>query len=134
MQKDELISVREGVESDHPFIYASWLKGLRYGNDWFSLIESDHYYKNYHAVIEHLLNDPNTTVLIACLQEDPDVILGFSVSSGDRLHWVFVKQRWRKIGIARSLAPTQVSSVSHLTDAGKSILKRHPGVTFKPFL
>jgi hypothetical protein len=72
--------------------------------------------------------------MVACLKDDADTILGYSVIEGKRLHWVFVKRVWRKIGIGASLVPPFIDSVSHLTEIGKSILEKQKGVIFNPFL
>lgn len=133
VDKKDLIEVRNMYLDDWNFILATWLKGLRYGNDWFGLIDAPVYYSNYQKVIESILQSGATTVRVACLKESPDVILGYSVSQGDRLVWVFVKKSWRLIGIAKSLVPTGVKSVSHLTEVGKAILKKNPTVSFNPF-
>lgn len=133
MNKTDLIATRDATPADSGFIFATWLRGLRYGNSWFELIESVVYFKVYHDFIESILNRPTTVIKIACLKDDPEVILGYSVYSGTSLHWVFVKKAWRSIGIARSLVPTNTTTVTHMTNVGLSILKKHKNVIFNPF-
>lgn len=133
MNKKDLIDIRDVVEADRGFIFATWLRGLRYGNSWFELIDSVVYFKVYHDAIEHILNKPNITIKVACLKEDPEVILGYSVYKDNRLDWVFVKKAWRSIGIAKSLVPPSVHTVTHITNVGLSILKKHQNVRFNPF-
>lgn len=133
MDRNQLVATRGFHPDDTNFIFASWLKGLRYGNEWFNLIEADTYYANYHKIIEVILETPGVAVTVSCLKEDPSVILGYSVHSTTCLHWVFVKKAWRGIGIAKSLVPPTVTTVSHITDAGRGILKKHPEVSFNPF-
>ena len=133
--KTDLIGIRNwDAEQDRAFIFATWLRGLRFGNDWFRLIPSAIYFLVYHNVIETLLSRPGCAVQVACLKEDPSVILGYSVCYGDRLDFVFVKKAWRGIGIAKALVPPGIKTVSHLTDTGKAILAHHKGVEFNPFL
>lgn len=134
LDKKDLIEIRNMYLDDWNFILATWLKGLRYGNSWFGLIEPTVYYENYQKLIERILQSGSTVVKVACLKESPDVILGYSVSHGTSLDWIFVKSRWRLIGIAKSLVPDGVTTVSHLTEVGKSILKKRPTLTFNPFL
>jgi hypothetical protein len=116
----ELIVTRPGEATDVGFIYSTWLKGLYYGNDWFRAIPQELYYDHYHQVIEKLLFNSTTTV--ACLSEDPDVIIGYAVYSKDTLHWVFVKNPWRKLGVAKKLIPDNIKRVTHLTILGKKLL------------
>lgn len=128
-----LFAIRSGVLSDKNFIMASWLRGLRYGNRWFGLIVADKFFKAYQNVIEAILSNPNTRVNVVCLKEDPDVILGYCVYSDDTLHWVFIKKAWRKIGLANAIVPKNISTVTHLTSVGESIIKKK-NWEFNPFL
>jgi hypothetical protein len=127
-------TIRSPTAEDCPFIFATWLRGLRYGNELFGLIESDIYFEKYHEIIQKILTSPGVQVSIACLKDQPDVILGYSVFTGNRLHWVHVKSAWRNIGIARELVPSNTKLVSHVTKVGASILKAHPSVRFNPFI
>lgn len=133
LDKKDLIQVRGMYPDDWNFIMATWLKGLRYGNDWFGLIEAPVYYENYQKIVEKTLQAPNTVIRVACLKDSPDVILGYSVCSGKTLHWIFCKRNWRGIGIAKSLVPDTITVVSHITDVGRIVLKNHPTLSFNPF-
>lgn len=118
---------------DASFIFSTWLKGLRFGNDWYGLIESKAYFAAQHKIIEAILSKDNVTVKVACLKEDPGVILGYAVYSGLRLDWVHIKKAWRNIGLMKDLVPSNITTVTHVTDSGRSILKKHLGVSFNPF-
>ena len=131
--KTNLIDVRPGVNADRAFIISTWLKGLRFGNAWYGLIESATYYQVYHLVIETLLDKPETKIDVACLKDDPEVILGFAVHDKQRLHWVHVKRAWRKIGIAKRVVPKNTKTVSHLTEVGRVLMLKHD-LKFNPFL
>lgn len=133
LEKDKLVAFRAGTMEDASFIFSTWLKGLRFGNDWYGLIDSKAYFSVYHKVIEGILSKPNVTVKVACLKDDPGVILGYSVYSGTRADWVHVKKSWRGIGLARDLLPKDITVVSHLTAVGRSMLKKRGNVTFNPF-
>lgn len=130
--KNDLYIIRDGTPGDFNFIFSTWLKGLRYGNELYKLIDPTIYFKQYHKVLELLLKSAH--IKIACLKDDPDTILGYAVSTGACLHWIFVKKAWRGIGIARNLMSNDISSVSHITEVGIKILKRYPGIIFNPFL
>ena len=134
VNKSQLVDIRDSIESDHNFIYASWLRGLRHGNPHFELIESEAYFKNHHEVIKSILDDFEVTVKVACLKESPDVILGYCVYKYDRLDWIFIKRSWRNIGLARDLVPEDIKTVSHVTKVGLSLLKKRPNVRFNPYL
>ena len=133
VDKKDLITTRDRLPADINFIMATWLRGLRYGNDWFELIESEAYYANYHKVIESLLAKPGVKVQVSCLKDDPEIILGYSVVEGPKLHWLFVKKPWRMIGIAKSIVPVDVSIATHVTVIGRSLMQKRKMV-FNPFL
>ena len=67
-------------------------------------------------IIEKVFLDPNVAVKIACLTEDPEVILGYSITEGDIIHWVYVKEMWRKQGIAKMLLPKNIKTATNLTN------------------
>lgn len=132
IEKSSLIAIRDAKASDVPFIMATWLRGLKFGNSWFKLIDSDAFYKTYHDLISSLLIKPSVTIKVACLKEDDEVILGYSVYDDTILHWAHVKKAWRNIGIAKSLVPANITTVSHLTETGKSIFLKKKWI-FNPF-
>lgn len=130
-----LYDIRDMKPEDKNFILATFLRGLYYGDSWFSLISKDAFMTNYKKVGEFLLNHEKVTIKIACLKEDPDVILGYSILSTDfsTVHWVFVKKAWREKGIAKSILPNHPTEVTHLTTLGKSLLPKINNPTFNPF-
>lgn len=135
MSLSQLMRVRSANEDDHPFIYATWLKGLRYGNRFYEYIDQDTYFKYYQKVIAALLESPAVQIDMAVLADDPAVILGYSVSQDDRLHWVHVKKAWRGIGIAKEIVPKKIKQISHLTDIAVKILEKNRNTwIFNPFL
>lgn len=128
-----LYAIRAGKESDKSFILATFLRGLYYGESWYSEIPKDIFMLNYKKVGEYLFN--NSSIIVACLPDDPDVILGYSIVSKDntKLHFMYVKSAWRKQGIGRSILPHSITIVTHLTNLGKSLLPKLKNVIFDPF-
>jgi len=131
-----LISIRGAVQDDYNFLIATMLRSLYYGNSWFSLIPKKVFMACYHGVVDKLLTSPGAIIQVACLQEDPSVILGYSiqrkVSDKVVLDFVFTKKVWRGIGIAKSLVNPDTSAVTHLTKAGLSAKPKH--WDFNPFM
>lgn len=125
IQKKDLITFRPyDPYGDEALIYATWMQGLYHGNDWFNLISREVYFTHYRKVLDHLMKRPGLEIKIACLKEDPGVVLGYSISEKSILHYIFVKPVWRQIGIAKALVPTSIQSVTHMTKIAKSILKK----------
>ena len=119
-------------------VCASFLHSLRLGNKWFHDIHTEIYYKTYHDLFERYLNAPTAIVRLAVLDEDKDVCLGWSLTRGSVLDYVYVKEdsliSFRKQGIGKSLLPKEFDTISHLTREGRAIWKaKFPKVIFNPF-
>lgn len=125
--------IRDYKPEDKAFIMATWLRGLYYGDSWFSQIPKGIFMDNYKQILELLL--ARSLVKVACDKQDPDVILGYSVLSKDfsTIHWVFVKSVMRKQGVGRSLLPQYPTYISHLTSLGKSLMTKFTDCVFNPF-
>ena len=115
-------------------ILAKWLRTLRFGNDYFKLIESHAYFSIYQEYIKLILSRPQCIVRLAVLTDDHDVCLGFSVSEPDILHYIWTHKDARGIGIAKSLMAFPFRIITHLTTAGMSLWnKKFPHAHFNPF-
>lgn len=135
VDKKDLFAIRELRMDDLNLIFSTWLRGLYYGDSWFSLIEKKVFMDNYHTILERLLTSGTARVRITCLKDDPEVILGYAVLGNPGvLHWVFVKSAWRGIGIAKGMIPEDTTAITHLTKLGVSYLKSHNKLTFNPFI
>lgn len=91
---------------------------------------------NYKYVAEKLVDNRNIVIKIACLQEDPDVILGYSILNANyaTIHWVYVKAAWRNKGIGRSITPRNPLYVSHLSKLGQKLMnEKLKNTEFNPF-
>lgn len=131
-----LYHIRDYKESDKSFVLATFLRGLYHGDSWFSQIPRDVFMNSYKIIAESMIVSPKNIIQIACLKEDSDVILGYSILSADfkAIRWVYVKSVWRKQGIGRSLVPQFPSTVTHLTILGKSLMDKIPTAIFNPFI
>mgnify|MGYP002135715089 CR=1 FL=1 len=99
-----IMCLREATESDHSFVYNSWLKSFRQGSPWARLVPPQIFYANHKQVIALILKAAK--VLIACNPEDPEQIYGYVVYTPHRgtvIHYVYVKQPYRQLGFAKKL-------------------------------
>jgi hypothetical protein len=137
MNFDGLYNVRNVDKNDHNFIIATFLRGLYYGDSFFSVVPKNIFMNKYKQVASSLVNDPETIIRVACLIEDPNVLLGYSILSnaGDTINWCFVKSAWRNRGIAKNLLPKDPVYVvpQHLTGIGRELLKKYSNVKKNPF-
>ena len=133
MSNLSLVLIRAGEENDEAFIYQTWLKGYLFGNPMNRGLDIGTFERNYRPVIGALLK--RSTTRVACLKDSPNVILGYSVSEGERLHWLHVKEHMRKFGLAKLLLPKDFSAVSHKTKQAETILRtKFPDIKYNPFL
>ena len=115
-------------------VFAKWLRSLRFGNDYFKLVDSACYYSAYHRYISNILGKLETVVTVAVLSDDKDVALGFSVSRGNILDYVHVHKDQRKQGIGTRLIPRGIDTITHLTRTGLSIWgSKYKAWKFDPF-
>jgi hypothetical protein len=130
-----MYNIREAKDSDKNLVLATFLKGLYYGESFFSRVPKDIFMSCYSRVAQALVNNENTKILVACLPEDPDVVLGYSMTSRDdkTVYFCFTKAAWRKRGIAKSLLPKDPKYVAHLTKVGDSLMYKFPNAKFNPF-
>lgn len=135
MNKSELIAVRSYIDSDLNLILATWLRGLFYSDTLYSEIPKNVFMSEYRKILIALLTKSDTVVNVACLKDDPEVVLGYSILSNEAkcLHWVYVKKNWRGIGLAKDLVPSDITAATHTTKVGISIMKKK-GLAFNPFL
>jgi GNAT superfamily N-acetyltransferase len=121
-------------EAYKPLVFSKWLRSLRYGNDYFKLMEPVSYYHSYHLFIEKLLANPSSVVRLAVLQDDYDVVLGFSVCRANVVDYLHVQRDYRRKGIGTALVPADTAIVTHLTRNGMSFwASRLPKAKFDPF-
>lgn len=117
------ILLREGRASDHPFVFASWIKSFRF-SAFAKHIPHDDYCRGQHDVVEELL--ARARLVVAALPEDEDAILGYAVLEPDVLHYVFVKERFQRFGIGAQLVRELPETVvcTHRTYVADDILFR----------
>ncbi len=110
-------------DKDSGLIYDSYPKGVFHGAAVPILVPKSIWMKAFYKVVRAQLE--TASVRIACSQEEPDTILGYSIISGKTLHFVYVKSNVRKQGIGNLLTRNKFTDVDNLTltKVGSSILK-----------
>lgn len=124
--QDVMVSGRDyNQTTDEAFIYATWRNGLFYGalnKD--ELPPAEDFFRIQTAKIKDILSRA-TSIRIACIKDAPEVILGYSVFTGDfHLEWIFVKLQFRGKKIGKFLTPQMKSVTPELTKIGAAIIKK----------
>ena len=130
--------IRPFDADDTAFLFKSWLDSYRY-SDFAKPLDSRTYYDGHHAVIERILDRPDTRIVVACLPDTPYVDLGFAVAEADTLHFVYVKRNARQFGVGSALLTAlelpASPRLSHVTgDWFRCFRSRFPASRFNPYL
>lgn len=127
--------IRAYKPEDHNLVISTFLKGIYYGNEFYGMIDKNVFMANYKYIAEAMITQ--NTVRVACLHDDEDTIVGYSLISkdGTTIHWAYVKKDWRaKFGTFKSLLPNTITTYSHFSTQGLQIIKKcFPNLTFNPF-
>lgn len=98
------VLMRPMADMDKAFVFNSWLKSFRNGT-FCNNVDNSIYYTNQHTVIDKLLE--KCTVSVCCNSEDPKIIYGYIVYEFIQgqfvLHYVYVKNIYRRLGLAKKL-------------------------------
>lgn len=131
----DLYDIRPMLDTDKAFIMATLLRGVYYGDPYFTRMPKDIFMRNYKQMAEAVVDNRLLNIHVACLKEDQDVIIGYSILSADyqAVVWVFVKKNWRNHGIGKSLIPKYPSTCTHLTIQGQELMSKYQGMVFNPF-
>ena len=93
------IELRLAGADDMNFVYSSWLSAIATSEK--RRTPKEIVYKNHREIMARSLN--KSRVIVACMHECKDQILGWLCHEDDVLHYLYVKQPFRKHGIARML-------------------------------
>jgi len=98
--------LRDMVEADYPFLYSSWLKSYKPSRS-VGPLPSNLYWSVVKETIEQILARKGIICKVACNSEDPEQIFGYLVAEDNGAlpvcHYLYVKQPFRRLGIARML-------------------------------
>jgi len=130
------VLIRPPAAEDLPFIFSSWLKSYR-DSDCAKHIPNEPYFRFHHKIVESILSRASesgtATIKIACLADSSENILGWLVSEGPVLHYVYIKNAFRRLGIASKLLGDYRPQIySHRTYAWK-LLPQLKGAVYVPY-
>lgn len=144
------VVVRRKTDADTALVFDTWQRSVRSSRA-YAQIPTEVWTYWFHLLVEGAWADDTMAWLLACNPEDPDQVYGWlcgqraSTLSGDvaLLHYVYVKKRFRRFGLASRLLATfdtrldqtEAVVVTQLTDAGRAwLLSRRKLYLYNPFL
>ena len=124
-------AIRDGVATDIPFVFRSWLTSYR-RSSFARGIRDRIYFANEHKAIERILR--SCSIRVACINEDPEIILGYVVLGPSIVHYAFTKPAFRRMHILTRLLPDGDLEYTHRTEDSDRVLARLPRLTYNPYL
>lgn len=115
-------------------VLARWLRSLKRLNEYFKLIDNNAYFNVYEKYIKTIISRPMAIARFAVLNDDHDIVLGWSITEGSALHFVHVQELNRKAGIGINLIPSDIKYITHTTRHWDKYLGKHFKVIFNPFI
>ncbi len=91
---------RPGRETDHPFVFSSFLKSYRSAVNK-DLVGDGVFFRVMHKQLERLLG--RDRLIVAVVDGDEDEILGWALGGDAELHYVYTKKSFRGKDVATGL-------------------------------
>jgi hypothetical protein len=127
---------------DTNFILSSWLRSYRLSSQFAHRITDAIFYHYHQLIVQRILT--RSKILIACLPDDPSVIIGYLVyeqyAEQPLIQYAYVKKPFRNEGVLTSLIEAaeidleQPAQFSHMTEASEAIARHFPKLTYNPYL
>ena len=93
------IILRPAVSTDHAFVYATYIRGKWFDRDNKTTLKRSTWSALQHQRLEMVLTGSQAIpVTVACLDEDPDTILGYGFQDGEE-YYTYVKLAFRSPGL-----------------------------------
>lgn len=115
--------VNAASEVHDAFIYSSFLHGMR-DTIPHELMPNAVFFPYFHETLKTKIHNAN--LVIAVSSNDADTLLGWAAGTPDRLEYVYVKQLFRRQGVAKRLVSevmAKYSSMEHIKPATPGVVE-----------
>lgn len=127
-----LTVLRPAIETDMALVYATWFTHYKHTSPLGRHCRPDIFYPGQRPIINRILKQDGQ-VVVACPNDDSDMILGWLASEDSCIHYCYVKGAFRKMGIGKQLITSQLfKTFSHWTDDSEWAMKKF-GLVYDPF-
>ena len=97
-----VVAIRPAKSTDLNFIYSTWLRDLRKADG--SCLPDDLYFPAWRELVNRVLSDSKTVVLVLHPTDAQDEILGYVVAEPGEVLWnLYVKPKFRNQGLGKML-------------------------------
>jgi len=114
--KSLAILLRPASPDDHPFVVDSWVQSYR--NQTIARDAGPSYMHDMKWIVRAWMAD--AAVLVACDPEEPGAIWGWAATNQNTILYCYVRQEFRRHGIARQLLAPYVDAEGPVLFAAKS--------------
>lgn len=128
---DKIILRAYEDSSDASLLFSTWIKSIWYETHGLREAESsknliDQKFKRQKTRdIRRFIAHPDAEIRIACLEFDPDQIIGWSAIINATIEFVYVKIKYRNEGVATLLTKGFTHIVKPMTIIGRAIMTSH---------
>lgn len=137
LEAENPYTFRPYVPDDLNFIQSSWGHSYYKGANFDRILAPKPFHDHHRPIRERILAKPSTAIIVACAKDAHDVILGYIIVedppkppngfNGMILHYLYVKEAFKKEGIATELLAKSIPSTpvfyTHETELIRRILK-----------
>lgn len=142
-----IVGHRQAVPADVPFVLDAWLESFRLSHS-AGPIRMSRYRDVYREEIAAVLGRPATRAMVAFNSEDPEQLFGFVVHGREFfgvgpwkiLHYVYVKNFCRRLGLATDLLraagldPAEPFLYPYRTAIAGKLIQKWPGMRYEPMV
>lgn len=139
-QRKTPVRLRDANSEDVGFVFNSWLRSYR-NAQMVRGVSNTIYYNEHHKILERIVK--TARVIIACDPEDSTKIYGYAcaefIDSIFVIHYVYVKELYRKLGIARLMLDewkpdfNNASICTHINKCAEApAIRRH--ILYHPYI
>ena len=94
-------TIRPAQGSDLAFIFDTFLKSYKMSSPVGKACRNGIFFDNYRLILDDILE--HSKIYVACHQDEPTVIFGYMIADGATLHYCFIKEVFRNLGVAKAL-------------------------------
>lgn len=114
-----MFKLRMSNVGDINFVYSTWLRSYKHDSPLTKYTKRELFFDQHQKILDRLLSKEGMRVSIACDPDDEMIIYGYLVYEPNVIHYIYVKDAFRRRGIATTLL-NQLQSLdtfeaSHLT-------------------